>query len=30
LSVNTTKEELDYAIDNLKALLPVLRRYRPR
>ena len=30
LSVYTTKEELDYALDNLKVLLPVLRRYRPR
>ena len=30
LSVYTTKEELEYALDNLKALLPVLRRYRPR
>lgn len=30
LSVYTTKEELDYTLDNIKALLPVIRRYRPR
>ena len=29
-SIFTTKEELDYTLDAIKALLPVLRRYRPR
>ena len=29
-SVFTTKEELDYTLDAIKTLLPVLRRYRPR
>lgn len=27
LSVHTTEEELDYAVEQMKALLPVLRRY---
>lgn len=29
-SVYTTKEELDYTVNEIKALLPVLRRYRPK
>ncbi len=29
-SVFTTKEELDYTLEAIRALLPVLRRYRPR
>lgn len=29
-SIFTTKEELDYTLEAIKALLPVLRRYRPR
>ncbi len=29
-SIYTTKEELDYTLDAVRELLPVLRRYRPR